>query len=138
MHLLSAPGHMLQRLRNRTAGMNAFAIRHVVRAGCWVIGIVSASIASPAVSAQQPDPAPGLYITVQNPIVDAGTNDIFKRIERAQVARNVKKVIFDFNPDNAEANTDDYFAGARLAKVIKRLNNNGITTVAFVHAKTTG
>jgi membrane-bound ClpP family serine protease len=116
--------------------MNAFAIRQMARAGIWLAGAVVSVVALPTASAQQKDPEPGLYISVQNPITDAAITQMQNRIDRARNVRKVKKVVFDFNPGNADAATASYGSCLDLADLIRNLNNNGITTIAFVHAKT--
>jgi membrane-bound ClpP family serine protease len=99
-------------------------------------GLLLALIAATDARAQQPQPEPGLVVTVQNPITDAAITQMHNRIDRARTVRNIKKVVFDFNPGNSEAATTSYGACLDLAELIRNLNNNGITTIAFVHAKT--
>lgn len=82
----------------------------------------------------------GLYITVQNPITDAANTQIKNTIDRArnQQNRRIKKIVFDFNPGGAEAATPNFGSCSDLAAYIVGLSkNNGITTIAFVHGKTT-
>ncbi len=80
----------------------------------------------------------GHFVTVQNPITDATLSQIQNSIERAlnQPGRHIKKVVFDFNPDNGEAASPKYGSCRDLAQYILKLKNNGVYTIAFVHAKT--
>ena len=48
----------------------------------------------------------------------------------------MKKIVFDFNPGDGEAATPNYGSCRDFADYIKNLKDNGITTIAFVHAKT--
>ena len=85
-----------------------------------------------------------MFVTVPNPITDAGNIRIQNSIDRAlnQPGRRIKKVVFDFNPldenkKGSEAATTNYGSCLELARYINKLNNNGTYTIAFVHAKTT-
>jgi membrane-bound serine protease (ClpP class) len=89
-------------------------------------------------SAQPAPAADGLFITVQNPITEGGINLIKSSIDKAKNSnRNIKKIIFDFNPDGKEASTESYGPCYELAKYIRILVQNGQTPIAFVHGKTT-
>jgi len=97
-------------------------------------------VAITRLQAQEP-PAPehGLFVQVANPISDASRMNIENLIDRAKSApgRKLKKVIFDFNPNESEAATTNYGSCLDLARYIRKLSENGISTIAFVHAKTT-
>ncbi len=58
-------------------------------------------------------------------------------MSRNDSRRNVKKVIFDFNPDGKEASTEAYGPCSDLADYIRTLAENGLTPIAFIHGKTT-
>ncbi|MGE3803519.1 MAG: hypothetical protein AB7K24_02475 [Gemmataceae bacterium] len=85
------------------------------------------------------EPVEGLFVTVQNPI----TSNVVKRIE-AQVQRFLErtegrkgvKIVFDFNPEGASVQSDDFGACRGLAQYI--LNLQDVTTIAFVHNEVTG
>src|SRR4051794_19813652 len=93
----------------------------------------------PAVRAQDTGTVDGIFITVQNPITAAENSRIQSTIdsERRGSGRNIKIIVFDFNPDGKDSATDKYGEAYELAKYIRQLATNGITSVAFVHAKTT-
>jgi membrane-bound ClpP family serine protease len=96
-------------------------------------------IAQPA-SAQPKKTTDGVFITVQNPINSGQITRIKAEVDGARnaVNRNIKIVVFDFNPEGKEAATDSFGDCWELAKYIRNsLKANGIMTVAFVHGKTT-
>jgi membrane-bound ClpP family serine protease len=83
----------------------------------------------------------GIFIPVKNPLNTNGVEWIKKEVERAKNLPNakLKKVVFDFNPDNTDSNTADYGICDTLAHYIRELSlNQGIQTIAFVHKKVTG
>ena len=84
----------------------------------------------------------GIFVPVKNPLTTNGLDWIKKEVERAKNLPNtkLKKVVFDFNPDNADSSTRDYGICDTLARYIHDdLNlNQGIQTIAFVHKKVTG
>lgn len=88
------------------------------------------------VSASAQELEEGLRIPVVSPI----TGDAVKRLEAAvQEAINrkqnpIKKIVFDFNPDQKESATRDYGPCYDLAKAIRGFSNN-VTTVAYVSNK---
>ncbi len=92
-----------------------------------------------AVRAQAPAANDGLFVTVPNPITEGAINQIKTAVEKAKATpnRNIKRVIFDFNPEGKEAATESYGPAYELAVYIRSLVANGITPTAFVHAKTT-
>lgn len=100
--------------------------------------LVGLLLAAPAPAQNAPPKAGGLYFTLQNPINEGQRKRIQSEIDaaRTDARRNVKKVIFDFNPDGKEAATESFGPCADLADYIKTLASNGITTIAFVHGKT--
>ncbi len=94
-------------------------------------------VVSPA-SAQDAQGNDGIFVTVHNPITMAQIDKIISEVEGSRNTRkNVKKVIFDFNPEGRDAATDKYGPCYDLAKYIRKLAANGVTPIAFVHGKTT-
>ena len=91
--------------------------------------------AGPARAADEP--ADGLFVTVPNPITDFARTEIENAIDkaRAEKGRNVKTVVFDFNPDGKDAATENPGVCSNLAEMIRRLRDNGVMPVAFVHGK---
>jgi membrane-bound ClpP family serine protease len=77
--------------------------------------------------------AEGVYVTVANPITSEVTNRVKERVDRAVREHHVRKVIFDFNPDNREANSPNFGPCSDLADYI--LDHPQLVTVAFVHGK---
>jgi membrane-bound serine protease (ClpP class) len=93
----------------------------------------------PETAAAQEPAESGLFLTVQNPINNATITNLQSRIDRKRgvPGEKLRKVIFDFNPSDGEAATTSFGACSDLADLIQNLKNNGITTIAFVHGKTT-
>jgi membrane-bound ClpP family serine protease len=96
--------------------------------------LTAAVLTSPAAHAQAPEG--GLFITVANPLTEIGAI-------KAKVGRNlqrtdppIRKIVFDFNPDNRPNTSDDYGVCRNLAGFI--LEQQEVTTVAFVHGDVTG
>jgi len=91
------------------------------------------------VAAQDARPADGTYVTVDNPINDGRIAQIKSQVEsvRNDLRRNIKKVVFDFNPEGKDAATESFGACHELAKYIRGLRDNGLLTVAFVNGKVT-
>jgi membrane-bound ClpP family serine protease len=105
------------------------------RAGCWAALLAASVLFSPRAYCQNPEPAErGIFVTVTNPITSEVVNGIKERIARSQREKGLAKIVFDFNPDNKEASSGDFFASAGLAKEITRLP---IQTIAFVHGPVT-
>lgn len=77
----------------------------------------------------------GLFITIPNPITSEATNRVKETVERAINGGSVKKIIFDFNPSGQPASSRDFGPCYDLAEFLEQQHQ--ITTVAFVHAKTT-
>ena len=117
------------------SGMIAFPSKIARTLSVPIVGLI-VLLSSASARAQEGDVVPGLFITVQNPITDAAIKTMRKKIERAQAKRGIKKVIFDFNPDDSEAATPEYGSCHDLAAYILELKNNGVYTVAFVHGNT--
>ena len=71
----------------------------------------------------QEEQADGLFVTVQNPITEGGIAQIKATIDRARTApkRNIKTVVFDFNPEGKEAATENYGPCSDLADYIRSL-----------------
>lgn len=101
----------------------------------FVLTILFAFESSGVSLAQQP--ADGIFVTVANPITDGQFNQIKAHVEKERSApgRNIKTVIFDFNPDGKNAATESYGIASELADYIRSLVQNGMTTVAWVHGK---
>src|SRR5262249_4450439 len=83
-------------------------------------------------------PEDGVFITVANPI----TSDVFNRVkeqtERARQKRKdrvITKIVYDFNPDGREASSPDFGPCSDLAGYLRSFHD--VTTVAFVHGRTT-
>jgi membrane-bound serine protease (ClpP class) len=95
-------------------------------------------LALPA-SAQEKRQADGVFVTVQNPINEGQITRIKAEVDgaRNQPNRDIKKVVFDFNPEGKEAATEAFGPCYELAKYIRSLTANGIMPIAFVHGKTT-
>lgn len=107
-----------------------------VRLKLLVAAILAFCFAEPTLAQNNND---GLFVTVPNPITEGAINQIKTAIEKAKATpnRNIKRVIFDFNPEGKEAATESYGPAYELAVYIRGLVTNGITPSAFVHAKTT-
>jgi membrane-bound ClpP family serine protease len=90
-------------------------------------------------NAQDAVPADGIFVTVQNPITEGSINQIKSLVDNARnnPRRNIKKVVFDFNPEGKDAATENYGPCSDLAEYIRNLAANGLTPIAFVHGKTT-
>ena len=104
---------------------------------CFATGLLL-TVPVPA-PAQEAQPADGIFVTVQNPITEGALAQIKAAVDSARndPKRNIKKVIFDFNPEGKDAATENYGACADLADYIRSLATNGITPIAFVRGKTT-
>jgi membrane-bound ClpP family serine protease len=82
----------------------------------------------------------GVFVTVPNPITEGAINAQIKPIvegARNDRTRNIRKVVFDFNPDGKDASTESFGPCYELAVFIRSLRDNGITPIAFVHGKVT-
>lgn len=92
----------------------------------------------PVASAQEPQ-ADGVFVTVNNPITEGGISQIKSQVDAARNAprKNIKKVVFNFNPDGKDAATEAFGTSYELAKYIRTLRDNGVMTIAFVRGKTT-
>lgn len=77
----------------------------------------------------------GLFITIPNPITSDATNRVKETVARALSGGTVRKIVFDFNPSGQPASSRDFGPCFDLADFLERQHQ--ITTVAFVHAKTT-
>jgi len=120
--------------------MNAFPLNLLRQpATVWICTGLLFTLAGPARADEERVPEDGQFVDVVNPITDASRTDIENRIDRARNSpgRNIKKVVFVFNPNESEAATANYGACLDLARYIQKLNGNGITTIAFVQKKTT-
>jgi membrane-bound serine protease (ClpP class) len=95
---------------------------------------------SAPVRAQDTAPADGVFVTVPIPITDGAIKSQIRPVvdaAKTDARRNVKKVVFDFNPDGKDAATAEFGPCYELAKYIRTLRDNGFQTIAFVHGKTT-
>jgi membrane-bound ClpP family serine protease len=107
-------------------------------AGLWVAAGSSAWALAPA---DKPAAAPqndGLFISVPNPL----TSEAYNRI-RAKTAgflehhnRRGVTLVYDFNPEGRPGSTADYGPCRDLAEFL--LDNQDVSTVAFVHNDVTG
>ena len=77
--------------------------------------------ASPA-AAQEGRQADGIFVTVDNPINEGRINQIKAQIDRARndPGRNIKKVVFDFNPEGKDAATEAFGSCYELADTSSR------------------
>ena len=99
--------------------------------------VMGMCLISPA-AAQDKDGNDGIFVTVHNPITMAQIEKIRAEVDGSRNTRkNIKKVVFDFNPEGRDAATDKYGPCYELANYIRSLAANGITPIAFVHGKTT-
>ena len=98
-----------------------------------------ALVFAPTAPAQEPPAVDGIFVTVNNPITEGGISQIKSRVDAVRNApkRNIKKVVFNFNPEGKEAATEHYGVSYDLAKYIRMLRDNGMLTIAFVNGKTT-
>ncbi|MEZ6139777.1 MAG: NfeD family protein [Zavarzinella sp.] len=103
-----------------------------------ILSIAAIVLATGQLFAQNPA-TDGMFVTVKNPITEGTLNQIKAGIDKARntPGRNIKIVVFDFNPNGQDASTENYGACYDLADYIRTLANNNITPVAFVHAKAT-
>jgi membrane-bound serine protease (ClpP class) len=104
-----------------------------------VVPVAILAFLSPSSADAQEPKAGGVIITVQNPISGPQIRRIKADVDKARRApgRNVKKVVFDFNPEGKDAATEDYGPCSDLADYIVTLTQNGLTPIAFVHGKVT-
>ena len=98
-----------------------------------------ALVFAPAAPAQDAPAADGIIVTVNNPITEGGISQIKSQIDAArnEPRKNIKKVVFNFNPEGKDAATEAYGTSYELAKYIQTLRNNNLLTIAFVNGKTT-
>src|SRR5947209_6070370 len=91
----------------------------------------------PAARAQDAPQADGIFVTVQNPITEGVVAQVKSTVDSARNnrSRNVKKVVFNFNPDGKDAATESYGTAYDLAKYVRILRDNGVMTIAYVHGK---
>ncbi len=109
----------------------------------WLLALVgSLSLYAPAPTrADDKTAEESLFVTVRNPITDQEFNRV-KAVTSAAVERWKKagqrgrlKIVFDFNPDNQAAASDQFASCLSLADTIQKLN--GVMTVAYVHKDAT-
>jgi membrane-bound ClpP family serine protease len=87
-------------------------------------------------------PGDGLFVTVPNPIDDRAVSQIQHKVQDAieRQNRNIRKVVFDFNPQGLPSGTSDWNSPNQLAEYIRDLrqgtvggkNYAAIGTFAFV------
>jgi membrane-bound ClpP family serine protease len=87
------------------------------------------------VAAQEPVAEDGLFITVTTPITSDVVNRVKETTERARTRKDrvIRKLIYDFNPNDQDAATPDFGPCFDLAEYIQGLHE--LTTVAYVHKK---
>jgi len=80
----------------------------------------------------------GLYVSVPAPLSSEGFTRIKNRIDAARAKPELRPaaIVFDFNPNDKDANTPDFGASYELGDFIARLTD--ITTVGYVHQKVSG
>jgi membrane-bound ClpP family serine protease len=101
----------------------------------WRTIFLSATFFVPTASRAQEQPADeGIFITVQKPVTSAVVDHIKAKTERA-LQRQVRTIVFDFNPARHATGTDEYGPCRDLAANLSRLQVN---TVAFVHKDLNG
>ncbi len=109
-----------------------------VRCGAILFALAALLFSPISLLAQAPKEAglDGLFVNVPNPISTLAP--IKNVVDKARLApgRNLKVVVFDFNPEGRDSATDEYGPCADLAKYIRTLAQNGVKTVAFLHGKT--
>jgi len=100
---------------------------------CLAFAVVLLCLGSRA-TAQE---AEGLRVIVPNPITSEAVTRLDATIQQAinRPQKPVKKIVFDFNPDNKEVATRNFGECYTLADKIRNLSINGITTIAWVHNK---
>jgi membrane-bound ClpP family serine protease len=101
----------------------------------WAAALGTASaLAGPADGGR----SSGLVIPVTNPIDDRVVSGIKKKIEdEFRARRQIKTIIFDFNPANGPAGTLDPAPCLNLAEYLRVLKNK-TRTIAYVHDEVTG
>jgi membrane-bound ClpP family serine protease len=109
---------------------SAFATRAVPSKTAGAILVVILLFAG---SLRADEPAPGLFITVRNPITSEEMSRVKELTEQAR--RRFKerpKIVYDFNPDHKAAGTTQYGPCHDLAEYLDGLKD--VTTIAFVQA----
>ncbi|HEX3152456.1 MAG TPA: hypothetical protein VHR66_30560, partial [Gemmataceae bacterium] len=103
------------------------------------IAVLIAALAAGTGHAQDAPKADGIFVTVNNPITEGGISQIKSTVDTAKNApkQNIKTVVFNFNPEGKDAATESFALAQELAKYIRSLTQNGVTTIAFVQGKTT-
>jgi len=114
-------------------------VRHTARslagALAWMLLSLSSAIAQNT---------EGMFVTVPNPITSEGVSRIKTYVNQRidgndENQRRAMTVVFDFNQDGKPASTPDFGACLSLQDyILNTVNARGCTTVAFVHANTTG
>ena len=107
--------------------------------GPYALAVVCLVASAAAVLAQETGDA--MAVTVQNPITSDAVNRIKNQINARLHSDNAARprlthVVFDFNPEGKPAATTDFGPCADLAEFLGTLQ--GLNTIAFVHAPTTG
>ena len=106
----------------------------------FAFAVLAALVMGSAAPAQEKPAADGAFVTVASPIDEKEFERLKADINRlrADPARPVKTIVFDFNPEGKDASSPNFGGPYELAKFIRDLANNGVKTVAFVRAKLTG
>jgi membrane-bound serine protease (ClpP class) len=117
---------------------------HLASSGMLRLAAVPAVLAtllfaSPVRAQNKPAEVDGIFVTVPNPIQDGHVNVLRAHVEkfRTDPKRNIKKVVFDFNPEGKNAATESYGPASELADYIRSLRDNGVTAIAWVHGSVT-
>ena len=109
--------------------------RHIT--SCFLgLALSVAFVAAPAI-AQNAVADSGLFVTVPNPLTSDGYTRIKNRIDAARSKPDARPsvVIFDFNPNDKDANTPDVGPCYDLGDYIAKLTDTA--TVGYVHQKGT-
>ncbi|HEV3145244.1 MAG TPA: NfeD family protein [Gemmataceae bacterium] len=108
-----------------------------MRFGTFSVLIVGALLLTPGcrLPAQEPVAEDGLFITVTTPITSDVVNRVKETTERARTRKDrvIRKIVYDFNPNDQEAATPDFGPCFDLAVYLQGLHE--LTTVAYVHKK---
>lgn len=111
----------------------------VARPAGWQMAVLWAALLVPAIGpGQEPAPEDGAFISVPTPLTSQAVNGIKAATNRAlsQKDRRITVLVFDFNPGDRSATSEDYDECRSLARFLIDLQN--VNTVAFVNKDVTG
>ena len=92
---------------------------------------------APPTAWAQPAARDGLFLSVPNPITDVYVQQVNQKVETAfKGGRNIKVVVFDFNPTGHASGTSAFGSCHDLAELILSLSNR-VPTVAYVSNEVT-